>query len=537
MSAPALDERWWAWRGGGAWARNRRRGAATGPRLAASTALDDAQVLYGSGRDIAASGRAPGFDGLLRRRLARARLRRLLGLRARRRGRRRGDGRGRAVGLGRRGADASSSRRPAAGPPTSTGRRAIDSGTFLASNGLLHETVRQRLHRGGRRIGMQESDPGRRRRGAPDRPRRRRRRPRRPATDRSRDPRALQILSTEHWSLLASRSLAYNEAFSRAGMFLSFLSASLIVIGFLIGATGSLVDRAPVAAILLLADLLSARDPRPAHRREWRGTPVRARHEPDPACLPGDRAGPRAVLRDAVPRRCSRRAGNAMATSPPTTRVLPNVVHGLTTTLGMVATIDTMIVGAIAGIAALGLGASLRDRVGRGARRLHRRLRRVPVGHANRVRAAGAGRPGSRRRTIARPDRARQPDRQSVPDFVVQAVEACRQPCGSGASASEVREGGGRGRVDRRIDDRRAVRRASPANRSGARRRSPRAGIARASSRPIRRGLATGHPPRPARSATARASTRGRPRAPRSSAGGMATPREHVRVTVTEPPR
>jgi hypothetical protein len=31
------------------------------------------------------------------------------------------------------------------------------------------------------------------------------------------DPRALQILSTEHWSLLAGRSLAHNEAFSRAG--------------------------------------------------------------------------------------------------------------------------------------------------------------------------------------------------------------------------------------------------------------------------------------------------------------------------------
>ncbi|MGH2382539.1 MAG: hypothetical protein ACRDG7_15155 [Candidatus Limnocylindria bacterium] len=27
----------------------------------------------------------------------------------------------------------------------------------------------------------------------------------------------LQILSTEHWSLLASRSLAWNESFSRAG--------------------------------------------------------------------------------------------------------------------------------------------------------------------------------------------------------------------------------------------------------------------------------------------------------------------------------
>ncbi len=31
----------------------------------------------------------------------------------------------------------------------------------------------------------------------------------------------LQILSTEHWSLLASRSLAWNEVFSRTTMFLA----------------------------------------------------------------------------------------------------------------------------------------------------------------------------------------------------------------------------------------------------------------------------------------------------------------------------
>ena len=37
------------------------------------------------------------------------------------------------------------------------------------------------------------------------------------------DPRVLQILSTEHWGLLTARSLAYNEAFTRASMFLTFL--------------------------------------------------------------------------------------------------------------------------------------------------------------------------------------------------------------------------------------------------------------------------------------------------------------------------
>jgi hypothetical protein len=46
------------------------------------------------------------------------------------------------------------------------------------------------------------------------------------------DPRALQILSTEHWSLLATRSLSYNEAFTRAGMFLTALSASMVAIAF-----------------------------------------------------------------------------------------------------------------------------------------------------------------------------------------------------------------------------------------------------------------------------------------------------------------
>ncbi|MEJ7752862.1 MAG: hypothetical protein WKF46_07945 [Candidatus Limnocylindrales bacterium] len=47
------------------------------------------------------------------------------------------------------------------------------------------------------------------------------------------DPRALQILSTEHWSLLSSRSLAYNEAFTRGGMFLSFLSMSFVALALL----------------------------------------------------------------------------------------------------------------------------------------------------------------------------------------------------------------------------------------------------------------------------------------------------------------
>jgi hypothetical protein len=48
----------------------------------------------------------------------------------------------------------------------------------------------------------------------------------------------LQILSTEHWSLLASRSLAWNESFTRAGMFLSTLSGAIVALSLIGGVDG-----------------------------------------------------------------------------------------------------------------------------------------------------------------------------------------------------------------------------------------------------------------------------------------------------------
>jgi hypothetical protein len=47
----------------------------------------------------------------------------------------------------------------------------------------------------------------------------------------------LQILSTEHWSLLASRNLAWNESFTRAGMYLSTLSFSAVALALVAQAT------------------------------------------------------------------------------------------------------------------------------------------------------------------------------------------------------------------------------------------------------------------------------------------------------------
>jgi hypothetical protein len=40
----------------------------------------------------------------------------------------------------------------------------------------------------------------------------------------------VQILATEHWSLLATRSLAWNEVFTRAGMLLSALAGAIVAL-------------------------------------------------------------------------------------------------------------------------------------------------------------------------------------------------------------------------------------------------------------------------------------------------------------------
>ena len=47
----------------------------------------------------------------------------------------------------------------------------------------------------------------------------------------------LQILATEHWSLLATRSMTWNEIFTRASMFLTTLSAAVVALALIAQAT------------------------------------------------------------------------------------------------------------------------------------------------------------------------------------------------------------------------------------------------------------------------------------------------------------
>jgi hypothetical protein len=65
----------------------------------------------------------------------------------------------------------------------------------------------------------------------------------------------VQILATEHWSLLASRSTTQNEVLVRIGMFLTFVSATLVSLA-LVGQADAFGDAFRLVAIVLLATAL-----------------------------------------------------------------------------------------------------------------------------------------------------------------------------------------------------------------------------------------------------------------------------------------
>jgi hypothetical protein len=69
-------------------------------------------------------------------------------------------------------------------------------------------------------------------------------------------PHAAQLLATEHWSLLAHRSLLWNEAISRATVFLTVLSAATIALALLADATGFGAQATTLALVLLPVVLL-----------------------------------------------------------------------------------------------------------------------------------------------------------------------------------------------------------------------------------------------------------------------------------------
>jgi hypothetical protein len=172
------------------------------------------------------------------------------------------------------------------------------------------------------------------------------------------NPRALQILSTEHWSLLTARALAYNEAFSRAGMFLSFLSATLIVIGLMAASDAFSEAVLPVTALLLAVDLFIglATIGRLANagNEEFRALKGmnRIRHA-YAEMVPGIERYFVSSIHDDGPGVLSNFGGTQ------STSVWIGVLHGLTTAIGMLMIIVGVICSALLAVIAAGLGASV----------------------------------------------------------------------------------------------------------------------------------------------------------------------------------
>ena len=172
------------------------------------------------------------------------------------------------------------------------------------------------------------------------------------------DARVLQILTAEHSSLSSARALVYNEAFTRVGMFLSFLSTSFVALALIAQATSFGEPFLGIAAIVLTFDLLvglvtlgrilgtTSDDLRAVHGM------ARVRHgylEIAPLLEPYFTTGT-----------SDDPAGVMKAYRAPTSLVR-GVLYALTTSTGMMAIIVALIGGVLAGVLALivGLGAGL----------------------------------------------------------------------------------------------------------------------------------------------------------------------------------
>ncbi len=73
----------------------------------------------------------------------------------------------------------------------------------------------------------------------------------------------LQVLATEHWGLLATRTLTYNEALSRVTIFLAILSGAVIALALVAQADGfgrtSISIAIPVLTVVLFTGIATVR--------------------------------------------------------------------------------------------------------------------------------------------------------------------------------------------------------------------------------------------------------------------------------------
>jgi hypothetical protein len=174
-----------------------------------------------------------------------------------------------------------------------------------------------------------------------------------------RDPAAaakLQILATEHWSLLATRSLTYTESLGRVNMFLAILSGAVIALA-LVAQADRFGSTFITVAILMLSVVLFSGIATVArlmslNRDDYRWVVGmnRLRHaylELHPELEPNFITSPYDDLSGAL---------QTLGIDPAGGEKLGSVFHGLQTLPGMLSVIVSVVAGFIAALAALGFG-------------------------------------------------------------------------------------------------------------------------------------------------------------------------------------
>ena len=111
-------------------------------------------------------------------------------------------------------------------------------------------------------------------------------------------PDALQILTTEHWSLLAARNLVYTEAMSRTSIFVAALTGAVVALALVAQAddfgTGFVAFALVLLPVVYFLGVVTIARLAQVNREN---SALGAGHESDPQRLPPDRARARAVLR------------------------------------------------------------------------------------------------------------------------------------------------------------------------------------------------------------------------------------------------
>ena len=173
-----------------------------------------------------------------------------------------------------------------------------------------------------------------------------------------RDSEVIQILATEHWSLLATRALTYQESLGRVNMFLAILSGAVIALA-LIAQADHFGQTFVVVAIFMLTvvffvGVATVRRLQMLNHDDfmWVVGMNRLRHgylELHPELEPNFITSSHDDLPGAL---------RTLGLDPASAPTIGTVFHGFVTLPGMVGVIVSAVAAAIAGLVAAGFGAA-----------------------------------------------------------------------------------------------------------------------------------------------------------------------------------